>query len=201
MGQFALATEDELSEAVGKRPIAEVNPSHEINLTFRRGGFGYLRANIRKFCEVARLQPVLLVTDLDMAECPAALLSEWTVRTGRPESLCLRVAVREVEAWLLADHDGLRELLGRRLGNLPDNPDYLRDPKRYLLGLASRAPREVRMDLLPEPGAIAIQGLGYNRRLVEFVQSTWSPREAAGRSESLQRAMSRLDQLSAAIQG
>jgi len=195
MRQIALATEDELSEAVGKRLISEVYRSFEVNLTFRKGGFGYLRANIRKFCEVARLQPVLVVTDLDNADCAAALIAEWTHRTVRPKTLCLRVAIREVEAWLLADHDGIRQMFGSRVLNLPDNPDPIVDPKRCLLKLALRAPKDVRADLIAEAGAIALQGLGYNRRLVEFVQCIWNPTDAAYRSESLRRALNRLKEL------
>ena len=50
------------------------------------------------------------------------------------------------------------------------------------------APRDVKQDLLAERGAMASQGLGYNRRLVAWVKSDWSPDRAAARSPSLLRA-------------
>jgi len=106
------------------------------------------------------------------------------------------VAVREIEAWLLADHDGMKQLVGKRVGVLPRDPDALPDPKAALLALAARAARDVRMDLVADRGAIASQGLGYNKRLGDFVQKNWNPEKAALRSPSLRKAMERIKNLS-----
>ena len=111
MRQIALATEDALSEAVGEKLIAEVKPPLEVGLRLRRDGFGYLKTRMRKFCEIARHQPVLVITDLDRVACAATLVRRWTANDTPPATLLLRVAVHEVEAWLLADHDAMRTLL------------------------------------------------------------------------------------------
>jgi hypothetical protein len=63
------------------------------------------------------------------------------------------VAEREIESWLLADHDAVATLLsksGQR--RLPEKPDGLSDPKDVLLNLASHAPKDVRLDLRAEKG-------------------------------------------------
>lgn len=191
-----VATEDELSEAVCFRLINELGGRLEISpTTFRRGGFGYLKSRITSFLEIAARQPLLLLTDLDRADCPATLIEGWTSRQPIPTRMLFRVAVREFESWLLADHEGLRRLLGSRLGKLPADPDVLDDPKAALLRAALKAPRDVRMDLLPDKGSTATQGLGYNHRLVGFVRETWNPERAAERSDSLQRIRARLAQL------
>src|SRR5688572_5485561 len=159
MASVALATEDELSEVVGERLLGEVALTPD--LLFRRGGNGYLRTNIQKWSRLAGLMPVLVLTDLDNAPCASALIGAWLRSHSQPQNLVVRVAVREVEAWLLADHEGMRGILGAR-SRFPPDPDAIADPKRVLLQLARRAPREVREDLVAARGSAAAQGIGYN---------------------------------------
>lgn len=194
MISIVLATEDELSEEVGRRLLKQhgIVPS----LSLRKQGYGYLKSSIHKFCKMAERQPVLLITDLDNANCPSLLQRKWMGSRKKPERFLFRVAVREVESWLLADHEGLRSFLGPRTGRLPGRPDELSDPKQCLLALAEAAPRDIRADILPAKGAVAAQGLGYNNRLASYVRTIWSPDRAAELSPSLQRATRRLSELS-----
>lgn len=197
---LAIATEDELSEAVARRLVAELEPALQVTQTLRRNGFGYLRAKMANWCELARHQPVLLLTDLDQVACPVELLQQWRGVLQPPADLLMRVAVREVEAWLLADHEAMRGLLGER-GRLPVEPDRLPDPKAHLLQLAAKhAPRDVRADLVKPSGAMASQGIGYNARLTQWVQTCWRPGRAAERSPSLKRACDRLQELARRIE-
>jgi hypothetical protein len=142
--------------------------------------------------EMARRgQPVFVITDLDRLPCPATLVAQWYGRSEPADNLLIRVAVREVESWLLADHDGMHQLLGVK-GRLPADPDKLADPKQHLLKLARSARRDIREDLIVAQGAIARQGIGYNARLSAFVAEEWSPSRASSRSNSLQRTRCRL---------
>lgn len=192
---IAIATEDELSEAVVQRLVADVQPTLEVTQTLRRNGFGYLRSRMANWCELARYQPVFLLTDLDRVACPVELLRQWQGALAIPADLLVRVAVREVEAWLLADQLAMRMLLGAR-GKLPVEPDTLPDPKATLLQFAARyAPRDVRADLVQQSGAVASQGIGYNARLVRWVRDDWEPARAAASSPSLHRARMRLQEL------
>lgn len=194
MGQIALATEDEVSEAVGLRLVSEMGSKFDVSLRLRKSGSGYLRSRLSSFCQIARRQPVLLITDLDRQPCAASLIAEWLHNLHRHDGLLFRVAVREMKSWLLADHEAVRHLFGPRIARLPDAPDVLPDPKRTLLELARLAPRQVRAELRAEAGAIAAQGLGYNRILGDWVHRVWSPVCAASRSDSLHRARRRLRQ-------
>lgn len=199
MALVALGTEDELSEAVAVRLLAEHEQHLQPGLRLRKSGFGYLRSNVKRWRELAQRQPVVLITDLDQIACPPALLNDWLGSQACPENLLLRVAVREVEAWLLADHVAMQSLLGDR-ARLPPAPDVLPDPKQHLLGLAKRAPRDVRLDLVHEAGTVARQGLGYNARLTDLVRMSWSPARAAERSPSLARARRSLGALARQLQ-
>lgn len=195
MQPLTLATEDALSEAVSERILAN-HPTVLVGSRVRRGGNGYLRSRMSAWREIARHAPVLVLTDLDKFPCPPALLADWLGSLACPAGLILRVAVREVEAWLLADHEAMVALIGRRIaGRLPEEPDALIDPKAFLLDLAARAPRDVRLDLRADSGSTAKQGLGYNTRLVDLVRTVWTPSRAATRSPSLQRTLVRIGAL------
>jgi hypothetical protein len=187
MPSVALATEDELTEAVGCRLLTETLGPLVPEFRLRQGGNGYLRTSIDKFSRFARTTPVVVITDLDRTVCAPQLLARWFGSRSKPEDLVLRVAVREVESWLIADHEGMSRLLGPRV-RLPPDPDGIADPKRLLLTLAKRAAREVRADLVAQDGAAASQGLGYTARLAAFVEKDWSPERAAQKSSSLARA-------------
>lgn len=189
MRPVALATEDELSEAVGVKLLSEYLVLTESSLMLlRKNGYGYLRSRMDSWRQMASRQIVVVLTDLDRQACPLSLLEDWLGADRQcPENLVLRIAEREVESWLLADHEALGKLLGSKV-RPPVQPDALSDPKQHLLKLAQKAPRVVREDLVAQQGAIARQGLGYNRRLVDWVQSEWSPKRAAARSPSLMRA-------------
>jgi hypothetical protein len=198
MGWVVLATEDELSEQIGIRLATEAGL--EVGQRLRRDGFGYLKKRMINFCQMAIQQPVLLITDLDQRNCPSALIANWLGTRAKPPKLLFRVAVREIESWLLADHVAMRALFGNRIRNLPIAPDTLADPKQRLLSLAKHAPQKIRSDLLPEQGAVASQGLGYNARLSDFVRNVWQPERAATRSPSLDRARVRFRELSEQLQ-
>ena len=98
MRAIALATEDELSEAIGLRLIAE-SPFHEADvMTLRRNGSGYLKSKVDSWRQLAGQKVVLLLTDLDQIDCPVALRNEWLGTRPVPDRLLLRIAVREIES-------------------------------------------------------------------------------------------------------
>lgn len=191
MTPIAIATEDALSEAVALRLIAEIKAPHHVTHTLGGRGFGYLRSKMDSWCQMAQHQIMLVLTDLDRASCLLEFRNQWLANQAPPDSLLLRIAVKEVESWVLADHVAMRDLIGPK-GVLPTDPDQLPDPKRTLLGLAKLAPRDVRDDLVRITNGNVQQGLGYNARLVNCVNTTWCPQRAAERSPSLRRACKHL---------
>lgn len=126
-----LATEDELSEAVLIRLLTFVG-RYAIGTPYRRGGYGYLRRTIHGWNQAAGGVPFIVLTDLDRCECPAALKGDWLKKPLHP-NLLFRVAVREVEAWLLADAANLAAFLGISGKFVPAGPDDLTDPKAVLV--------------------------------------------------------------------
>lgn len=202
MTAIYVATEDALSEAVADRLIKEENQNIYVAVRLGRKGNTYLKNKLRSFAEIAQSFPVLLLTDLDRAECPAVLINDWSKRTVLPEMLLFRVAVHETEAWLLADREGFARYSGVPLHRMPTNPELIDNPKECLLNLVRRfgKKRAVKADILPERGSTATKGLGYNQALCEFVRRSWSLDRASQASDSLYRTRRRLHELRIAIQ-
>ncbi|HBF32571.1 hypothetical protein [Rhizobium sp.] len=192
MSFIYLAVEDELSEAVGKRIIAEFLGRDIFVQVLSRGGFGYLKSKLSNFVQMSRNSPVLLLTDLDNDQCGPSLKRKWFGSLEQPALFFFRVAVRETEAWLLADSRALSVYLGVSEASIPRNPETLADPKRELVTIARKAKKELRQDIVPERGSKSIQGIGYNRALCPFVERHWDIRSAAKNSDSLNRACRRI---------
>ena len=123
-----LAIEDELSEAVLRRVLASVGRGYSIGRAYGRSGFSYLKTTIKGWNRAARGRPFVLLTDLDDSPCPSALIQDW-LREPKHPNLMFRVAVREVESWLLADGESLAKYPNVRVNQMPRTPDSLPDPK------------------------------------------------------------------------
>jgi hypothetical protein len=156
-------------------------------------GYGYLKRNIFGFNDASKGMPYLILTDLDTRECAPSMIREWLPVT-RNHNLIFRIAVREVESWLLADRFGFAKFLGIARDILPKNPDDLSDPKAHLINLAriSRK-RDLREDILPRIRSTAKQGPAYNEQLVSFVREAWNPSKACLHSPSLERTLKALE--------
>jgi hypothetical protein len=122
------------------------------------------------------------------ADCAPILRGEWLPRVAR--LMCFRVAVREIEAWLLADRERFARFLGVPVARIPFEPETVADPKRFVVDLARRSnKREIREDLVPRPGSGRVVGPGYTSQLSDFVQRVWRPEAAAETADSLRRAL------------
>lgn len=187
-----LAIEDELSETVLRRLLDHADRGYAVGAAYGRRGFGYLRGTIASWNRAAQYTPFVLLTDLDSRPCPGELIESWLSEPQHP-NLVFRVAVREVEAWLLADRSNFARYLQVSEKWLPENPDALPDPKAALVDVASRSrSKELRERVVPKPGSTAKQGRDYNSCLSDFVRTQWKIREAATTSASLRRTVEKL---------
>lgn len=196
MTEIYIATEDNLSEAVAGQMVDEINPRLTIAVRMGRKGNGYLKQKLHGLNETAHHVPVFLLTDLDRSQCPPMLIESW--RNGRvlANEMIFRVAVREIEAWLLADRQSFAHFTNAPINRVPLNPELLDDPKIELLNLIRRyGSRQLRQDVLPARGSRSTVGLGYNQALSQYVRERWSATRAAQNAESLGRACRRLAEI------
>jgi hypothetical protein len=186
-----LVFEDELSEYVLTKLLNCFGNKYHTEVSYNGRGNGYIRKRINGFNRACIASPFLVLTDLDQAPCPSELIANWFRRPMHPNML-FRVAVREVESWLLADIEGYARFLGISEANFPTNPENEANPKRTLITLARRSrKRSIKEDIIPINSNAAI-GPNYNGRLMEFVFDHWSIDRAMTRSKSLRRAYDRL---------
>jgi hypothetical protein len=188
-----LVFEDVLSEAVLKQMLIQSQRPFLVGDCFDQKGKDRMKKNISGFNNGAKRMPYLVLTDLDNADCPLVIISEWFTQPKHP-NLVFRIAVKEVEAWLLAHREAFAKFLGISVDNIPRDPDLIADPKQCLINLVAKKSkkRKLREAIVPEPNSTAKIGKDYNGQLIEFVNKSWQVASAQTNSPSLERAMNAL---------
>ena len=190
------AVEGLLDEVVLRRVIKH---SHaEPGRIFGGNGKTHLLERLPGYNEAARLDPWVVLLDLDNdASCAPSLRTR--VLAHPAEKMCFRIAVREIEAWLMGDVERLAAFLRVPSSRVSKQPEALSDPKRAMIDLAKRSrSRDIREDMVPRPESGRRVGPVYVGRLIEFVQDAaagWRPEVAAGSSDSLRRCLRHLRRL------
>ena len=164
-----------------------------VGRTPRRGpvpaGKARLDANLMRWDQPSNRQPFLVLRDWDDDDgvaCVPGLIDK--VRGDGPGSrvLAVRIAVRSVESWLLADSEAFSSFFRVRRNTLPPSPDELVDPKGAVLQACSRSPSNIRKGMLPRVGSGRRVGPEYAAFVVEFGRDHWDPsqtrRVCTGRS-------------------
>jgi hypothetical protein len=188
-----LVFEDDLSGAVLSKLLTCSRQAYTIGYLYRSGGFGWIRKRINGFNHAAKGMPYLVLTDLDRHECPPVLIEDW-LSTQKHQNLLFRIAVREVEAWLLGCREPFAAFLGVSVSRIPAGVEQIPDPKGFVVNLARRSrKKDIRVDIAPEPGSTAKVGPDYNGRLMCFVQKFWDPSVAKQNSPSLRKAIEALE--------
>ncbi len=145
----SLATEGDLDEQVLRQLIQQSGRQIFAGVCYGRRGRDHLKQNIARFNQAARVQPFIVLADLERDECAPLLLQEWLPH-GLHRNLILRIAVRAIESWLLADREAFAKFFGVSAATLPHNPDDVTNPKAQVIQLARRSRfRQIREDIAP----------------------------------------------------
>lgn len=188
------AVEGLIDEAVLRRLVVDAGATPGI--IFGKEGKSFIKKRIGGYNRAAESSPWVVLVDLDHeAGCPPDMKDSWL---PDPASyMCFRIAVREIEAWLLADSERLARFLGVKISRIPPEPEALDDPKRTMVRLASGSRRrDIKHDLVPRPRSRRSVGPAYNARLIQFVSNLrkgWRPEIAAQSADSLNRCIRKLE--------
>ena len=159
-----------------------------------KNGKGNIHSHILGYNNAARLQPWVVLIDLNHDECAPGILQSWLPTPA--SHMCFRIAVREIEAWLLADRDSIAHFLGVNLADVPTNPEEIANPKQTMVALATNSRRrEIRQDMVPRATSGRVVGPAYSSRLIEFAENAWQPQVASRSSDSLNRCLACLQRL------
>jgi hypothetical protein len=184
-----IAFEDVLSEAVINRLLSQLWPEAVVYKKFYGRGSGYLRSHLQAFMNSSKSSPFFVLIDSDNEGCAKKLLHSL-IKKAPPSDFILRIAVHEIESWVLADFNNLIKALNIKSGRCPSNTDTIIQPKEYILNLVRKsASKSIRKSLLPTKVGAASQGPGYNSVMVQFVMDKWNISNASLNSESLNRTV------------
>ena len=195
LNNVILVVEDRLSDAVSTKILQHF----EIEIVQRviYEGNSYLQRKAQSYNQAAHQEcGVFMLTDLDSPEiCPLALIQSWVKGRLNPWFF-LRVAVIEIESWIMADRQAVSEFLAIPAHRIPQNTDKIASPKEFLVSLARRSRNtRLREALVPaRSNETAKTGNEYNPRLSQFVQAHWNLERAAAVSPSLKRTLDRLSE-------
>lgn len=152
--------------------------------------------NLDGYNVAARHSLWLVMVDLNGDyRCAPEARTDWMVNPA--DTMCFVVAVRQVEAWLLADAERISRFLSVSRSRIPRQPEQLQRPKRDIVQLARRSrSRRIREDLVPRQRSGREVGSAYTSRLIDFVEDLeqgWRPYVAAESAPSLARCLTRLN--------
>jgi hypothetical protein len=185
-----IAVEGDLDEVVLRSLLASVGVA--VDNVYGKRGKNFLKENIRRYNQAAQYGDWVVLVDLNSdAECPPPFISSWL--TTRNPNLQLRIAVRAIESWLLADRKEIAHFLRIPVQKVPVQPENEGNPKQTLINIARISKnKNLREDIIPLPKSTASQGPGYTSRLIEFTMNYWEPGRAAHCAPSLQRSINSL---------
>lgn len=190
--EVALVVEDALSLFVMEKVMAHTERGYNVVRPLVERGVDNIRTSILKYRNASHALAHVVLTDLDNAACAPILRKQWGVAT-LPDAMLFRVAVREVEAWVLADRVGFASFAGIPTSKVSHAPETLPDPKQALINLVRQSRnRRLVAELVPEQGTSMSKGPLYNERLGQFVREKWDVAAAMQIAPSLKRTVDRL---------
>jgi len=184
------AVEGPADEAVLRRLVQHVGAT--LGTVYGKQGKDRLQQQLNGYNQAARYRPWVVLIDLDRdGDCVPPLLTSWLPNPA--PYLCFRIAVRAIEAWLIADRERIARFLSVSVNRVPTAPETLDSPKIELVNLARHSRRRaIREDMVPRPESGRQVGPAYTSRLIEFVEDArngWRPDVAAAACDSLARSL------------
>ena len=159
-------------------------------------GNGKIKKQIKAYNSAAQHSLYYFVmTDLDnQYPCAPSLIENW-LPDPHSSKLLFRVAVHEIESWLLADRENFAAFFSIDQKLVPLNPDNEINPKRTVISLAKKSRRkEIRETIVPIDN-YASKGPGYNTQFESFIQKFWSIKSARKNSPSLDKTVNLFEKI------
>ena len=139
---------------------------------------------------------VLRDADRDGEDCPVTVRRSLLRPADQAPSMCLRLAVRSLEAWLMADAASLTNHFALLASRVPTRPEEEEDPKQTLVSACRSSRRsDVRAGMVPPRGSLRRVGPEYVALISDYCREAWRPDVAAASAPSLRRALAEIDRL------
>lgn len=164
------------------------------NLVIRDAGGHHNFWKIAEQYNAAGRHRVLIgLADLEQISCASQQLNSLT--GGLSSGFRLRLAVRMIESWIVADRTAFASFLGVPVSRIPAEPDLEVHPKRLIGELAKHSSRRaIREGLAPQHSS-ALVGPEFTASMARFIDTNWDSGRARKHSPSLNRACARWGEL------
>ncbi len=190
-----IATEGFVDAAIARRLLRECGL--EAGPEYGRKGKGHIDANIARYNQAsASTGPWLVLRDLDNDAPCGGVLARRLLKSPAPK-MRLRIVVRAIESWLLADFESLAKTFDLRASAKSRFDDRTQHPKMTMLDLLaeSKSMAVRRAMVRVSPNGAKESGALYNSNLASYVDAHWRPKSAAKNSSSLAKALARVEEL------
>lgn len=158
------------------------------NIRNAGGGTKFWLAAAR-YNEAGKHNAVMGLADLEQAQCAPSLLASKLPH--KSAGFHLRISVRMLESWLLADRQAMAGFLKVPISALPINPDSKAHPKRTLVDIARKSTsKNIRNALIPDDSG-GVVGSDYAATMSKFIEQHWRVAVARKHSPSLEKACQR----------
>ena len=153
------------------------------------GGGSKFWLDAARYNEAGKHTTVMGLADLEREQCASALLASKF--RHKSSGFHLRIAVRMLESWLLADRQAMARFLKVPISTLPMNPDGEAHAKRVLVDIARRSTsKNIRDALVPDDSG-GVVGPDYAATMSKFIEQHWRVSVARKSSPSLEKACQR----------
>ncbi len=199
---LTIICEDSATKEILLRVINFCSLSYEkLSQTELRGG--KIKNNFQKYNLLAKNELIILLLDLDTADCPSTLLKTLLQRNVKNENFLVNIAVDEAESWLIADRENFSQYFEVPIEKIPfaeknifqKGIEMLFPYKSSLYIIREIIPhsknKEFVRQLFPKNGAK--KGPEYNKALTPFIQNIWDINNAMKNSESLHGMIHRIE--------
>ena len=195
LNNVILVVEDRLSDAVSTKILQHFDIEIVRRVIYE--GNSYLQRKAQGYNKAAhQVCGIFMLTDLDSPKaCPPTLIRSW-VKGRLNRWFFLRIAVVEIESWIMADRQAVAEFLAIPVNRIPRNTDEIDSPKEFFVSLARRSKNTRLREALvaAQSDKSAKTGNEYNPRLIQFVREHWNLGRATAVSPSLKRTLDRLNE-------
>ena len=189
--------------------VYEDEPTHQVMLklyNYFQGSFAELKAvhcngngkikkQIGAYNNAAQYNHYFIITDLDNSYgCAPSLIKDW-IPEQHANKFLFRVAVHEIESWLLADRINFAAFFSISAAIISTAPDNDPDPKQTVINLAKRSRKRAIREAIVPIDNFARLGPGYNMQLQNYIQKSWDIDSARKNSPSLDKTIKSLEKL------
>ncbi|MDR1453522.1 MAG: DUF4276 family protein [Candidatus Margulisbacteria bacterium] len=200
-----IAGEDIVSFEIIRKALAYCSKDVEIISPLPARG-GQIKSKIAEFNRLSSAYPVILLTDLDAAQCAPQFVRQLI--HNKSKDFIFNVAVDEAEAWLMADRDGFSEYFSIKKEYLPRSFQTKQGGHNFVTemnipykssmylthNLITKSRKsEFIQQLKPKKGAA--KGPEYNSCMIPFIQNKWNISCARKNTDSLNRMILRIEEL------